>query len=303
MRAAILWLAPALALAAGAATGLPVGQSQVPPLRADAVAPQQADDPSALLLASAVPAPRASTVRPVLAAPPSPDGLASSLVPPVRPALLLLPATPALASSVLPPARPETDAGAKVELASAIIPAPPGPAPAKGALCGDPALVGQLIAPIRASNSACGLDDGVKVTQVAGLALTQPATIDCPTARALSGWVQDALLPAARKGGMSLAKLEVADSYACRPRNNVRGNKMSEHGKGHAIDISALVLKGGDTVNVLRDWGVGAKGRLLATVRRAACGPFTTVLGPGSDRFHRNHLHFDTARGRNDYCH
>lgn len=297
MRAAFLCLA--LALTAPAAQGLPVDQSQVPPLRADVTAP---DDQPVLVLASAVPSPRA-TARPVLATPLGQEGLARSQVPPIRPAVLLLPAAPALASSVLPPLRPDAETGAKVQLASAIIPAPPAPAPAKGALCGDPALVGQLIAPIRARNSACGLEDGVEVTQVAGLALTQPATIDCPTARALSGWVQDALLPAARKGGMSLAKLEVADSYACRPRNNVRGNKMSEHGKGHAIDISALVLKGGDSVNVLRDWGVGAKGRLLATVRRAACGPFTTVLGPGSDRFHRNHLHFDTARGRNDYCH
>ncbi|MBS0563031.1 MAG: extensin family protein [Proteobacteria bacterium] len=204
--------------------------------------------------------------------------------------------------SALPPLRPGAGTDAAVQPASAIVPAPPAPAPTQGALCGDPALAGRLIAPIRAGNSACGLEDGVEVTKVAGLALSQPATIDCPTARALSGWVQGALLPAARKGGMSLAKLEIADSYACRPRNNVRGNKTSEHGKGHAIDISALVLRGGDSANVQRDWGKGAKGRLLAAVRRAACGPFTTVLGPGSDRFHRNHLHFDTARGRGAYC-
>lgn len=290
-----LWLALAVALAGQAAGALPAGQSPVPPPRPDT---PQAESAAPLLLASAEPILRHQT-RPVASAK---GGLATSPLPPIRPAVLIVRPPFAPDRSALPPLRPGAGNDAKVQLASAIVPAPPTPAPAKGALCGDPALVGQVIAPIRASNRACGLEDGVEVTVVAGLALSQPATIDCPTARALSGWVRDALLPAASKGGVSLAKLEVAGSYTCRPRNNVRGNKTSEHGKGHAIDISALVLKGGDSVNVQRDWGKGAKGRLLAAVRRAACGPFATVLGPGSDRFHRNHLHFDTARGRGDYC-
>lgn len=291
-------LALVTALAAQAAVALPLGQSPVPPVRTDAAVP----DAGVMVMASAVPLVkiRPATVRPAVA--PSEDA-ASSPVPPIRPAVLVLSNPAAPRSSALPPERSPTDAQPRIEKAAVIIPAPPAPADAEGALCGDPALSGKLIAPIRASNSACGLQEGVVVTQVAGLGLTQPATVDCPTARALSGWVQSALLPAAASRGMSIVKLEVADSYACRPRNNVRGNKISEHGKGHAIDISALVLKGGDSVNVLRDWGRGAKGKLLATVRSAACGPFTTVLGPGSDRFHRNHLHFDTARGRNPYCH
>jgi hypothetical protein len=31
-------------------------------------------------------------------------------------------------------------------------------------------------------------------------------------------------------------------------------------------------------------------------VRKAACGTFTTILGPGSNAAHRTHLHFDLGR-------
>jgi hypothetical protein len=96
--------------------------------------------------------------------------------------------------------------------------------------------------------------------------------------------------------------LQVAASYACRPRNNQKGNRISEHGRGRAIDISAIVLANGTSITVLGDWGKGKGGKILKTVRAAACGPFTTVLGPGSDRFHRDHLHLDTARGRGHWC-
>jgi hypothetical protein len=38
-------------------------------------------------------------------------------------------------------------------------------------------------------------------------------------------------------------------------------------------------------------------------MHKAACGPFGTVLGPNSNRFHQDHFHFDTARYRSgSYC-
>jgi hypothetical protein len=66
--------------------------------------------------------------------------------------------------------------------------------------------------------------------------------------------------------------------------------------------VAALILENGAVISVLKDWGRGRQGKILKAIRRAACGPFTTVLGPGSDRFHRDHLHLDTARGRGPYC-
>lgn len=55
-------------------------------------------------------------------------------------------------------------------------------------------------------------------------------------------------------------------------------------------------------VSVLKGWGSETHGKTPVSKRKGACGTFNTVLGPGSDRFHRDHLHFDTARGRGPYC-
>ena len=74
--------------------------------------------------------------------------------------------------------------------------------------------------------------------------------------------------------------------------------RLSEHGKGRAIDISGLVLANGEVITVLKGWRQPGESKLLKTLHKAACGPFGTVLGPNSDRFHQDHFHFDTARYR-----
>jgi hypothetical protein len=182
-------------------------------------------------------------------------------------------------------------------------PAPGGIIGRRGGLCGVRDLQGVQLAPIAGRVQGCGLEDPVQVTAVDGVLLSQPATIDCPTALALRAWVKDALLPTiARKGG-GVARIEVAASYACRPRNNQRGARISEHGRGRAIDIAGITLQNGSTITVLQGWRDDTQGPILQKLHRAACGPFGTVLGPNSDRFHQNHLHFDTARYRSGpYC-
>jgi hypothetical protein len=95
-----------------------------------------------------------------------------------------------------------------------------------------------------------------------------------------------------------VVELKVAASYACRPRNNQRGNRISEHGRGNAIDISGFVFSNGKEVSVR-----GGFDRKMRQVHKAACGIFGTTLGPGSDGFHEDHLHYDVARYRNGpYC-
>jgi hypothetical protein len=62
------------------------------------------------------------------------------------------------------------------------------------------------------------------------------------------------------------------------------------------------VLGNGQVLDVLRDYR-GGEGKVLRTAHKAACGTFGTTLGPGSDGYHENHLHFDTARYRSGtYC-
>lgn len=181
-------------------------------------------------------------------------------------------------------------------------PAPEATIGRKGALCGDPALKGKTIPPILSKVKGCGLDEGVSLVSVAGVALSQPASVDCATALALKTWVETGVKPALEGTGGGVAALQVAGSYTCRGRNNQRGAKVSEHGRGRAVDISAILLADGTAITVENGWGSKRYGKVLASMRRSACGPFNTVLGPGSDRHHHDHLHLDTARGRGPYC-
>lgn len=192
---------------------------------------------------------------------------------------------------------------APAEVAAAPAPEPKGrkkrrkdkAASATGSVCGIAAIKGEKIAPIRSKVKGCGLPDGVRVTSVSGVRLSQPATIDCATAQALAVWVDQVVQPTY---GNSVIELMVAAHYVCRPRNNVKGGKISEHGRGKAVDIAGFVLDSGKTVTVVDDFN-----RKMRRAYTGACGLFGTTLGPGSDGYHEDHMHLDTASNRNGpYC-
>lgn len=113
--------------------------------------------------------------------------------------------------------------------------------------------------------------------------------------------------PAARRVfDEQVASVDVAASYACRPRNSNRRAKMSEHGLGNAIDISAFTLISGRKVTVVAGWyGRTAERTFLREVHKKACGRFSTVLGPAADSYHSNHIHLDiqARKSRNAFCH
>jgi hypothetical protein len=172
----------------------------------------------------------------------------------------------------------------------------------KGALCGDPDVRGQVLPLITSKVAGCGIANPVRVTSVAGVPLSQPATLDCAAAVALKSWVVKGLKPAFGKTGGGVARLNVAAHYACRTRNSQSGARVSEHGRGKAIDISGITLANGQTVTIKDDWRK-SQGKPLKKAHKAACGTFGTTLGPGSDGFHEDHMHFDVARYRGGpYC-
>jgi hypothetical protein len=152
----------------------------------------------------------------------------------------------------------------------------------------------------------CRVYNAYEVQAVSGVALNTPSVLNCTAVHATSLWLDRIVQPAAEDAfGERVAKIEVPSSYACRTRNSVRGAKLSEHARGNAIDVSAFVLESGRRVSVLSDWG-GARDerRFLTAVRGEACGLFKTVLGPGADRHHRDHFHFDLQQHRSGgaYC-
>lgn len=173
----------------------------------------------------------------------------------------------------------------------------------RGGLCGDPGLAGTVSGYLADPSSGCGVERAVRLEAVHGVRLSQPATLDCPTAQALGKWVRRSAKPEVGQMGGGLTGLRVPAHYVCRTRNSQPGARVSEHGKGRAIDIAALQLRDGSEISVEADWGSGQKGRVLRRLHRQACGTFGTVLGPESDRHHYDHFHFDTAHHRGGpYC-
>lgn len=163
----------------------------------------------------------------------------------------------------------------------------------KGAVCGDIDILGERVGRVP-GRGACGIKDAVRLRSVAGVTLTQPALLNCRTAKALKTWVEKDVTPAFGRRDR-LVGLKVAAHYACRTRNNRPGAKLSEHARGNAIDISGFVLASGRIVTVLEGWNAKTP---LKRIHRAACARFGTVLGPGSDGYHRDHFHLDTAQYR-----
>jgi len=164
-----------------------------------------------------------------------------------------------------------------------------------------PGDVGQAepLDPIDEGNG-CRIPNPWRVRAVGNVALTQPATVNCGIAEPLNDWLQDKVQPAAQRTfGESVVGIDVAASYSCRPRNNQSGAKMSEHGFGNAIDISAFILESGRKIRVEQGWvGSTDERSFLRAARSQACGDFSTVLGPGSDSHHRDHFHLDLQERR-----
>lgn len=174
---------------------------------------------------------------------------------------------------------------------------------AAGAVCGDVSIQGEAIGAVPGRISGCGVENAVKISSVSGVRLSTKSTMDCGTARALKTWVDGSAKPALSRKGGGLREIKVAAHYACRRRNNSKTGKISEHGKGRAIDISGFRLANGKEITVLKGWNAASSRKALRRMHADACGPFGTVLGPKANKFHLDHFHFDTARYRSgSYC-
>ena len=143
----------------------------------------------------------------------------------------------------------------------------------------------------------CGVEDVVRLEAVvlrdkSRVAVTPPAIVRCTFAEAIVQWVREDLAPAVRPLGAPLRSLDNYAAYDCRGRNRIVGAKLSEHGKANALDVRSVKLANG-TLLGLTDPNVGKDLRL--GLRKSACARFTTVLGPGSDGYHEDHVHVDLS--------
>lgn len=164
----------------------------------------------------------------------------------------------------------------------------------------------------------CGIERPLDVDEILpGIVMKPDTQMRCETALALANWVKGSVLPSveamnsipAEPGdedkALRLTGLTNAASYHCRRRNNLPTGKLSEHSVGSAIDISAFLFEDGSLISVGGNYREGSvEDAFIGAVRGAACLHFTTVLGPGSDGHHEDHLHLDIAvrRGGYRYC-
>ena len=154
--------------------------------------------------------------------------------------------------------------------------------------------------PVLMGPGDCGASDVVQLEAVrmpdnSRIIFSPPTTLRCGMAEAVAIFVRQELAPSALMLGSPLTSLINYDSYECRGRNRQAGAKLSEHARGNALDIRGVRLANGRVFD-LTDPMVSKDFR--ERMRSAACGRFTTVLGPGSDSYHENHIHLDLAERR-----
>ena len=156
-------------------------------------------------------------------------------------------------------------------------------------------------------NAECGINRPLHVTEILpGLTLQGGAIMRCDTALALGFWAQQFLLPASANlpGAPRLTGLQLGTTYDCRARNGTgeKQPKLSEHALGNAIDIAAFEFDDGQTLVVEPRQDTGdLLEAFQQAARGSACLYFTTVLGPGSNAAHSDHLHLDVAARNNDW--
>jgi len=130
------------------------------------------------------------------------------------------------------------------------------------------------------------------------VAVKPAAILRCAMASAIADWVRTDMAPLAASLGSVISDLDNFDSFECRGRNRVVGAGLSEHGRANALDVRAVRLANGQSIS-LTDRTVSRD--LRESVLHSVCTRFSTVLGPGSDWYHEDHIHLDLMERRNNY--
>lgn len=213
------------------------------------------------------------------------------------------------ANSSAPAMRPSIDGNAdaapsaaprtETQAAHATPPAPPAVVSACRLALTEKIAIAPSVPPINGPGG-CGGEDFVSLEAVvlpdgSRIAVTPAAMLRCEMAGAVAGWIRRDVAMLVAGQGARLLGIDNFDSYSCRGRNRVFGAKLSEHGKGNALDIRAFKLANGLNLSLT---SVDVARALREAMRTSACTQFTTVLGPGSDGYHEDHVHVDLAQRR-----
>jgi hypothetical protein len=180
-------------------------------------------------------------------------------------------------------------------------PAPPPPSACRVALTDEIAIAPSI--PDIHGPGDCGGEDLVRLEAVVlpdkhRVAVKPAAILRCPMASSIVDWIRNDVAPLAANLGSVVSGLDNFDSFECRGRNRVGGARLSEHGRANALDVRALQLANGQSLPLI-DRTVSREFR--ENIMHSACVRFSTVLGPGSDGYHEDHIHLDLMKRHNNY--
>jgi hypothetical protein len=159
------------------------------------------------------------------------------------------------------------------------------------------AVVAKMLPPI--AEGVCRAQSPLEVTALnlngRTVALTSPITTNCEMATALVAWAGEVDAYARSALNSGLAGLQTGTGFMCRARVGGATQFTSEHGFANAVDVVGFSLADGRSIAVQDDWLPAAtpEAKLLRQSHGAACGRFTTVLGPEANADHEDHLHLD----------
>jgi hypothetical protein len=143
-----------------------------------------------------------------------------------------------------------------------------------------------------------GPAQGNSVGAFGPVAVKPAATLACPIVSVLDRWLADSVQPAAQRWfGARVVEIKQISAYSCRGMNGNSRAHISEHAFGNALDIAAFTFADGRRVTVKDGWkGMPEEQGFLRDVQAAACQQFNTVLAPGSNVYHYDHIHVDLMR-------
>lgn len=158
-------------------------------------------------------------------------------------------------------------------------------------------VIGEMLDPV--AEGICGVRSPLSMTGVRvngrEIGFSAPVTTNCQMAGAIADWVGEVDLYASAVLDTPLVSVTTGTSLMCRNRYGAENGFVSEHGFANALDVVGFTLEDGQSIAVEADWLPAAtpEGKLLRQAHGAACGRFTTVLGPEANAEHEDHFHLD----------
>ncbi|MDQ6702592.1 MAG: extensin family protein [Pseudomonadota bacterium] len=169
----------------------------------------------------------------------------------------------------------------------------------------------EAVTVLPAAKPGCDIETPVRLKAVklapqwrTSIRLPDKPTLSCRFGERFGHWLRDLVAPLiAGELAVELKSVRTGPGYECRNSNRADAGKISAHASGLAADVASFELANGRTLAIKPNGDEYLRATVDA-IRVAACGWFTTVLGPGSDAAHADHIHVDILQhGSSDRYH